>query len=201
MKSRLIRKSLMNQILIISLLTFLTMGLIPVSASVQTDTKPLVLEIKNIPQIPDVQTIQNFTNRNNQLPQETITIDPATINAPILQNYLEQKGSPLAPSAAELLKNDNWKLVLAIANGESTLCKRQLYNNCWGVGGAWNLRRYASFADGFADVDRLLATKYIPIGKDTPKKIVRKYVGAESPTWVYAVNQTLAELNNLPLVN
>jgi hypothetical protein len=186
--------------MIISLLTILTAGFIPASASAQTDTKPLVLEIKSIPNIPDVQTIHNFT-KNRQQPQETIITDPITINTPILQDYLEQKGSPLASSAAELLKNDNWKLVLAISNGESTMCKRQMYNNCWGVGGAWNLRRYASFADGFADVDRLLASKYIPSGKDTPVKIVRKYVGSYSPNWVLAVNQTLAELDKLPLQN
>src|SRR6185369_17106845 len=100
--------------------------------------------------------------RLNQNHDDTVTVeipeavDPITINAPILQDYLEAKGSPLAPYAADILKNENWKLVLAISNGESTLCKHQIYNNCWGVGGAWNMRHYASFAEGFADVNRFL---------------------------------------------
>lgn len=199
MKSRLIRLSRLDQILVISLLTLLTAGLIPASASAQTDTKPLVLEIKNIPKIPDVKTIQNFSN--NQPSPQAASVDPITINAPILQDYLAQKGSPLAPFASDILQNDNWKLVLAISNGESTMCKHQMYNNCWGVGGAWNLRRYASFSAGFADVDQLLANKYLLTSTGSPKEIVRKYVGSYSPSWVYAVNQTLAELNQLPLTN
>ena len=81
------------------------------------------------------------------------------------------------------------------------MCKRQMYNNCWGVGGAWNLRRYESFIDGFSDVDRFLGEMYIAKGADTPEKIVRKYVGNPSPSWVRAVNQVLAQLDQLPLVN
>lgn len=188
-------KSNLTRLLLITL--FLTV--LPSMALAQTDTKLLVFEIKNVPKIPDVQTIQNFSN--NKSAPKVAPVDPIKINAPILADYLSQKGSPLAPFASNILQNDNWKLVLAISNGESTLCKHQLYNNCWGVGGAWNLRRYASFSQGFADVDQLLANKYLPTSTGSPKEIVRKYVGSYSPTWVYAVNQTLAELNQLPLIN
>lgn len=198
MKSRLMLSKL-SQITVIGLLAILIPALLPQTTFAKTDTKLLVLEIKNVPKIPDVQTIQNFSN-NRPVPKAD-PIDPITINAPILQNYLMQKGSPLAPFTSDILQNDNWKLVLAISNGESTMCKHQLYNNCWGVGGAWNLRRYASFSQGFADVDQLLTNKYLPTSTGNPNEIVRKYVGSYSPTWVHAVNQTLAELNQLPLTN
>jgi len=187
-------KSNLSRLLLITLL----LAVFPSLASAQTVTKTLALEIKNVPKIPDVATIQSMSNPD-QTP-DSAPVDPITVNAPILQQYLAQKGSPLAPFAAEILQNDNWKLVLAISNGESTMCKHQLYNNCWGVGGAWNLKRYESFAKGFADVDQLLANKYIPSGADTPKEIVRKYVGNYSPTWVSAVSQTLAQLDQLPLL-
>ncbi len=145
----------------------------------------------------EINTIANLLQpTDNQSKAEVV--DP---NIAILQDYLSKKGSPLAPYAEHILKHENWKLVLAISNGESTMCKRQMYNNCWGVGGAWNLRRYASFADGFTDVNRLLTDKYVAYGADTPKEIARKYVGSYSPTWVRAVSQTLAQLNQLPLQN
>jgi hypothetical protein len=190
-------KSLLTSLLLIALTT----TAIPSVASAQIVTKTLNLEIKNIPAIPSVATIQNFNNNSSDQKTEKIKIDPITINAPILQDYLNSKGSPLAPYSEDILKHENWKLVLAISNGESTMCKRQLYNNCWGVGGAWNLRRYDSFSDGFDDVNRLITDKYVAQGGDTPEKIVRKYVGHASPNWVAAVNQTLTQLDQLPLVD
>ncbi len=204
MTSRLGRLSAPVQIILATALIALPAS-IPHLAAAQTDTKPFVLEIKNIPRIPSLSTINNLTNNSNQTP---LGPNPAEVqkakdeqNSAILTDYLSSKGSPLAPYASDILQHDNWKLVLAISNGESTLCKHQLYNNCWGVGGAWNLRRYNSLSTGFSDVDRLLREKYIPTGADTPKEIVRKYVGSYSPTWVYAVSQTLDQLNQLALVN
>lgn len=190
MTSRLGRFGVIDQLVLISALLLLPM-LFPQMAVAQTDTKPLVLEIKNL------LNNLNLTNRTDKPP----VIDPIIINTAVLQDYLNQKGSPLAAYAQDILQHENWKLVLAISNGESTMCKRQMYNNCWGVGGAWNLRRYKSFSEGFADVNRLLGEKYIPMGADTPKKIVRKYVGNYSPTWVAAVTQVLNQIDSLPLVN
>ena len=200
MKGNLSRLSKLNQIIVTGLLVIMVPALMPQTTFAQTDTKTLVLEIKNVPKIPDVATIQNLSNPDPQ-PEQAAQVDPITINTPILQQYLAQKGSPLAPYASDILQYDNWKLVLAISNGESTMCKHQMYNNCWGVGGAWNLRRYESFSKGFADVDKLLANKYIPTGADTPKEIVRKYVGHANANWVLAVNQILNQLDQLPLQN
>ena len=161
---------------------------IPNAAAAQTEQNKtrLSFEINTVHEI--------LTGKPLETPE--VKIDP---NIAVLQNYLEQKGSPLAPLAQHILKHDNWKLAVAIANGESTLCKRQMYNNCWGIGGAWNLRRYGSLADGFTDVNRLLTDKYVSLGADTPKEIVRKYVGNYSPTWIAAVSQTVAQLDQLPL--
>ncbi len=197
MTSRLGRFSVLDQIILVGALILLPM-VFPSLAAAAADTKPLVLEIKNFPTIPDIDTIHAMTHNE---PAESVEPDPLLINAAILEDYLNQRGSPLAPYAQEILQNENWKLVLAISNGESTMCKRQMYNNCWGVGGAWNLRRYSSFAEGFSDVNRFLGAMYVDQGKDTPEKIVKKYVGSYSPNWVRAVSQVLNQLNSLPLVN
>lgn len=174
----------------IALLALMTTVMVPNMATASTN-KTQVFEIQNVHEY--------LTNATAQ--QETPAVPETDPNIAILQSYLEQKGSPLAPYAEHILQQENWKLVLAISNGESTMCKRQLYNNCWGVGGAWNLRRYASFAEGFSDVNRLITEKYVAEGKDTPAKIARKYVGNYSPNWVKAVSQVLTQLDQLPLVN
>ncbi|MEJ0021658.1 MAG: hypothetical protein WDN47_03690 [Candidatus Doudnabacteria bacterium] len=178
-------------------------SLLPYSASAQTQNTKLVLEIQTLQNVNLTDLAPLVQNNNDQAADVLQTQQPEQPdpNIAILQTYLEQKNSPLAPYAADILQNDNWKLVLAISNGESTLCKHQMYNNCWGVGGAWNLKRYESFSEGFADVDQLLATKYIAAGADTPKKIVNRYVGHPNANWVLAVNQILNQLNQLPLQN
>ncbi len=182
-----------SRFVLVMLLVVAVTAMFPSLASAQTQNS-LVLEINTVNDY-----INSKTNPDNSADTvKTPQVDP---NIAILQDYLQKKGSPLAPYAEQILENDNWKLVLAISNGESTMCKRQMYNNCWGVGGAWNLKRYKSFAEGFSDVDDLLTRKYLPDGKDTPKEIVRRYVGSYSPTWVLAVSKTLNELDQLPLAN
>jgi hypothetical protein len=57
--------------------------------------------------------------------------------------YLKAKGSPLADYVPTLLAQNNWEKILAIANAESSLCKRypKASANCWGIGGEklWDL--------------------------------------------------------------
>jgi hypothetical protein len=186
-----------RRIVLAVLMTAIVITVVPQAASAQTNNQ-LGLEIKTLDNVSLSDLAPIFiTDKTDETPAEP-EVDP---NIAILQNYLEKKGSPLAPYAEHILKHENWKLVLAISNGESTMCKKQLYNNCWGVGGAWNLKRYTSFADGFTDVDRLITTKYVAQGLTTPDKIVRKYVGNPSASWVRAVSQTLNQLNQLPLSN
>jgi hypothetical protein len=194
------RLGYVDRVLLTILITSVTALLFPYSASAQTSNQNFVFEIKNLQNL-KIPQIALYNVAQITLDQ-TATVDQAAIdkqNAEILQAYLEKKGSPLAPYAASILQNENWKLVLAISNGESTLCKHQRYYNCWGIGGAWNLRHYNSFDQGFSDVSRLITTKYVASGGDTPEKIVNKYVGHANANWVVAVNRILNEVNQLPL--
>lgn len=167
--------------------------------ALQAKNKTLtVFEINNFQQISKLINLLS-TPDNNQKTQESEPVPNPNIE--ILKDYLAGKGSPLAGYSEHLLKQTNWKLVVAISNGESTMCKRQLYNNCWGIGGAWNLKRYSSLEESITDAGRLLTEKYVTRGADTPKEIVSRYVGWDSPNWVLAANQILDQLNQLPLQN
>jgi hypothetical protein len=123
-----------------------------------------------------------------------------TTRAKFLEEYLTKRKSPAAPYAESIAAQPQWKLIVGIMRAESQWCKKHVTStkNCFGVGGAWNLRVYDSYPEAFADMNRLLETKYIKYGLDTPEKIVGKYVGHQSPNWVSAVKE---ELNNLNHIN
>ncbi len=116
----------------------------------------------------------------------------------ILKDYLASKNSPLTEHVEVLLLQPNWKLVLAISHAESNMCKRQLGNNCWGIGGVTYHRFYPTFSEGIEDADALLQ-KYIAGGLDTPERIMRRWVGWHNYNWVKATNQILAQIENLGL--
>lgn len=57
--------------------------------------------------------------------------------------YLRRQGSPLADFTSILVSQRNWKKIVALANAESSLCRRYPVSlaNCWGIGGAdlWDM--------------------------------------------------------------
>lgn len=200
MTSRFERLSILDRSFITMLVIAVSSVLVPISAHAQTsNTSPLVFEIKTLPKI----TIPtNYTVFATTDSIDTPTDNSQEIfdqNVAVLQDYLASKGSPLADHADTLLQQDNWKLVVAISNGESTMCKHYAYNNCWGIGGAWNLKRYKTLDDAIVDVNRIITTKYVADGLDTPQEMVRRYVGHTNSNWVYANNKILKELDALPL--
>ena len=134
-------------------------------------------------------------NENTNYAAELIgDTDIARIDA--LKNYLVQKNSPLQNHIEVLLAQPNWKLVLSISHAESNMCRRQLGNNCWGIGGAKYHRFYPGFAEGVVDANNLIQ-KYQDSGLTTPKKMMHRWVGWNNPNWVVANNQVLAELDKL----
>lgn len=114
----------------------------------------------------------------------------------ILKTYLVSKDSPLAEHVETLLMQPNWKIIVAVSHAESNMCKRHLGNNCWGIGGAQNHRYYKSFANGIVDAGELIQ-KYQDSGLNTPKKMMRRWVGWNNQSWVVANNQILSQLDSL----
>ncbi len=60
-----------------------------------------------------------------------------------VKEYLQERNSPLADYAFVLVTLRNWKKIVALANAESSLCRKypEKLANCWGVGGAnmWDM--------------------------------------------------------------
>ncbi len=60
-----------------------------------------------------------------------------------IRSYLQAQGSPMAEFAQTLVTLRNWKKIVALANAESSLCRKYPTSkaNCWGVGGAnlWDM--------------------------------------------------------------
>ncbi len=59
------------------------------------------------------------------------------------------------------------------------------------------MRGYKNYDQAVADVNRILEQKYIQAGLNTPKEIVKKYVGHQNDNWQAAVEQELKNLENI----
>lgn len=192
---RLNRKAILSSIALLSLLTT-TQFAFPVSAEVPAENKTRqVFEIKNFQTI----TIP-FTDTSVIVSPEEINVDTLKIkdkNAEVLSAYLSSKQSPLAAKAHYLLNQRDWKLIIAISQAESQMCKRQLGNNCWGIGGG-NHRKYPNLELAITDA-QIVIGKYVDSGADTAKEILPRYVGWNNQNWVLAVNSVLYQLEQLPL--
>lgn len=121
-------------------------------------------------------------------------VDPEKVE--ILRSYLAAKNSPLQDYAEVLLQQPNWKFILAISHAESNMCRRQLGNNCWGIGGVKYHRFYLSFAEGIVDANSLIQ-KYHDGGLNTAKKMMKRWVGWNNKNWIIATQNILSDLDNL----
>ncbi|HLC44495.1 MAG: hypothetical protein A2722_04405 [Candidatus Doudnabacteria bacterium RIFCSPHIGHO2_01_FULL_50_11] len=134
--------------------------------------------------------IENILNA----PATALTGNISPEKVELLRSYLAQKNSPLQEYSEILLMQPNWKIILSISHAESNMCRRQLGNNCWGIGGAKYHRFYPTFAEGIVDASKLIQ-KYNDNGLDTPAKMMRRWVGWNNHSWVRANNQVLAQLD------
>ena len=114
-----------------------------------------------------------------------------------VKEFLESKGSPLAPETELLLEQKHWKLLIAISAIESQYCKRQLGYNCWGIGGDSAYRHYESYADAIVDADALIEHWQIKGRWLTVEDMNCHYVVPCNDNWVRVVNKVLADLEQL----
>ena len=126
-----------------------------------------------------------------------------TIPVEKLQAYLEQKGSPLAPYAGNILESSYWSTILGICKIEQSkaggICNRLPGGqnwNLWGIGGASGLNYYSTAEEGIAAISDLL-TKYEARGYDTIEKLNGYYVQPASSNWFNVVLRTKQELESL----
>ena len=128
--------------------------------------------------------------------------------ARILEGFLLQYDSPLAPYAGDFIKyadeyNLDWRLVASIAGLESTFGKRipyQSYNGWgWGVYGD-NVINFDSWTDGIETISHGLRTRYLKDKPDSdPYFIGPTY--ASSPTWAVRVTFFMNKMEEYRLRN
>ncbi len=111
--------------------------------------------------------------------------------------YLESKKSPLAPYAAEIVKQPQWQRALAISYVESNFGIYCHSNNCSGIGGgpkskSWE--RFATKLDWFKRMSQLLEKPIYKEKYTTCSKMKGVYVVPGSSRWVNGCNKVSEEL-------
>jgi hypothetical protein len=159
------------------------------------------LSVTNVPQEnASLNTIVLNTPQLVFLPNEnTYAPDPLINRKAFLEQYLTAKHSVLADHVDAISDQSQWKLIIAIAQAESSSCKKYPEHtaNCWGIGGAKNLMSFDNLDAAIAHVNALLEKKYISQGLDQPAALMKKWVGYKSDNWEAAVQQELDNLKNI----
>lgn len=120
----------------------------------------------------------------------------------IIEKYLQKYDSPLFPYADQLLaaaeKYDvDYRLIVAIAQCESNLCKKSPPGsfNCWGFENGET--HFLSWEQAFNQVAKTLRERYLDFGLTTPQQIMPKYAPpsvAKGGPWAKCVSQFIEEL-------
>lgn len=151
-------------------------------------------------------SLQNKGHFYAALPQETGevlgVIKTADAKPLIIEKYLEKYNSPMLPYASALLtastKYDvDYKLIVAIAQCESNLCKKSPEGsfNCWGFENGDT--HFLSWEQAFDQVAKTLREGYLDKGLTTPDQIMPKYAPPsveKGGPWAKCVNQFISEI-------
>lgn len=140
------------------------------------------------------------------LPRQTGEVKGEVLGADarpvIIEKYLQKYRSPLLPYANQLLAaaekyNVDYRLIVAIAQCESNLCKKSPPGsfNCWGFENGET--RFLSWEQAFNQVAKTLRERYLDIGLTTPEQIMPKYAPpsvAKGGPWARCVSQFMEDL-------
>ncbi len=120
----------------------------------------------------------------------------------LLREYLERYNSPLVEHADLIFelsqKNGiDYRLIVAIAQQESNLCKKQPPNchNCWGYGiHSRGTMCFESYEESLEKYAAYLKREYFDKGYKTPEDIMKKYAPLSNGSWAFGVNQFLDDI-------
>lgn len=128
--------------------------------------------------------------------------------AKILEGFLQEYDSPLAPYAGDFIKyadeyDLDWRLVASIAGLESTFGKRIPYNSYngwgWGVYGD-NVIRFESWSEGIETISAGIRTRYLKNGQYSDPYVIGPTYAA-SPTWAVRVTFFMNKMEEYRLKN
>jgi len=140
------------------------------------------------------------------LPPKTSSIEsyavPNDARTEITSQYLARYNSPLTPFASKIVQtsdkyNLDYRLIVAIAQQESNLCKKIPEDsfNCWGWGiHSQGTLRFTSYEEAMESVSKGIKQDYIDKGLTTPEQIMSKYTPLSNGSWAFAINQFLQEM-------
>ena len=135
-------------------------------------------------------------------PSISTEITAADARSAVLKQYLSIYNSPLIPYAEKIVESADrhgldYKLITAIAQQESNLCKIIPYDshNCWGWGITGSSTLYFdSYEQGIETVSKGLKANYIDKGYVTPDQIMTKYTPLSNGSWARGVNTFIADM-------
>lgn len=123
----------------------------------------------------------------------------------IIKGYLAKYNSPLAEYSNLIFESSqenglDYRLIVAIAQQESNLCKKSPPNcfNCWGVGihskGTMCFDSYPEAIKWFA---RYLRREYYDKGLSSPEEMMKKYCPHSNGSWAFGVTQFMDEMTEI----
>ncbi len=120
----------------------------------------------------------------------------------IIKNYLAKYKSELEPFYQNIVDVSDkysldFRLLVAIAQQESNLCKRIPSGsyNCWGFGIYGDkVTRFDSYPQALEKVAGTLKKDYVDKGLVSPQEIMGKYTPPSQGSWATGVSQFLSEL-------
>lgn len=148
--------------------------------------------------------VQVYASLPTNFPTITATVETKDARVEIVRQYLASYNSPLTAYAQNIVDeadkyNLDWKLLPAIAQKESNLCRIIPYGsyNCWGWGiTSVSSLSFDSFPDGIEIVSRGLKENYIDEGYITPDQIMTKYTpSSPNGVWAKDVRQFMSDIS------
>jgi len=120
----------------------------------------------------------------------------------LVKQYLERYGSPLVEFSDLIFDVSqkygiDYRLIVAIAQQESNLCKKSPFNcfNCWGVGiHSRGTMCFDDYPQGIEYMGNYLRTEYLDKGRQTPEEIMAKYCPLSNGSWAFGIRQFMADM-------
>lgn len=143
-----------------------------------------------------------FAALPDSMPSIESSIGAGDARVEIIRSYLDKYNSPMVDQAEYIVKiaDENeldFRLITAIAQQESNLCKRipEGTYNCWG----WGIHSrgtlgFRSFEEGIKIVSEGIKREYINKGYTTPEEIMSKYTPMSEGSWAHGVNTFLEDM-------
>jgi hypothetical protein len=141
-----------------------------------------------------------YNTKNESVRMEAFKRGQLTVK---VKTYLTANRSPLAEYADVLVSTKNWKKIVALANAESTLCRKYPTTtaNCWGVGGSnlWDFGN--SLSDGILGMNKFLnnhpTRSSVKYAEMSFKQMNGLYKQPAANHWLYNAQSVYDELSIL----